>query len=90
MAYIETEKLQISVTASKIGSQNTEWALVIFLLLLLSLLLFLSIYLPIFFFRDAKLVNPQFYVLKDAKLDKIPLFVWAFRSHGVTKFVVYW
>ena len=50
MTYIETEKLQISVTASKIGSQNER--LLLFLFLLLSLLLFVTvlIYLPINFF----------------------------------------
>ena len=49
MTYIETDKLQISVTASKIGSQNER--LLLFLLLLLSLLLFVKvwIYLPINF-----------------------------------------
>ena len=45
MTYIETEKLQVSVTASKIGSQNER--LLFFLCLLL---LFLLIYLPIIFF----------------------------------------
>ena len=55
MTYIETDKLQISVPASKIGSQNER--LLFFISIIIIIIIFINLFAN-YFFRDAKLVDP--------------------------------